>query len=266
MKRLKLYTILIALCGLSACTDERVEEYELLQDCENHFQATSYLVAIKTCTKAAEMGIPKAQWLLANIYQYDLAGNGAQPELAFEWFFKSAEGGNPEAQTLVGNAYLYGSGVNEDFEQAYRWLNKAANNGEAGGEYSLGVMFFEGKGRQKDVSAAISWFKKAANKEHAVSINNLAWIYATSSHKAFRSTKKAQFWAKKLALVEEKTPVFLDTLAAVHASAGEFVEAIKLQNQAIELLPEDIDENKLLEFQKHLESYQSQQPWQESLD
>lgn len=263
MKRLKLFTILTVVWALSACSDERQQEYDLLQDCEAHYQATSYLVAIKTCTKAAEKGIAKAQWLLANIYQYDLTETGAQPELAFKWFLRSAEGGDPRAQTLVGKAYLYGSGVSEDFKQAYQWLNKAAGNGSADAEFSIGFMFYEGKGRQKDVSAAISWFKKAASKEHVISINNLAWIYATSTQKAYQNTQKAQFWAKKLNLVKEKTPMLLDTLAAVHARAGEFAQAIELQNQAIAGLPEDIEEGELLEFQRHLEAYQKQQPWQE---
>lgn len=247
----------------AGCTDNREVERDLLADCENHYQATSYKVAITTCTEAAENGITHAQWLLANIYEYDLTGEGAEPEKAFEWYLKAAEGGHMRAQTLVGESYLRGSGVNEDFQQAYQWLNKAAKSGDPNAEFSIGYMYFAGKGRDKDVSAALSWFRKAATKDHLMSINNLAWIYATSKKKTIRSAKKAMFWAEKLIVDGEDRSIFLDTKAAVYALAGDFIKAVELQNQAIASLPEEVEESQLIEFQQHLESYQQEQTWQE---
>ena len=253
----------LVVCFVSACSDDRVVRQELLEDCVNHYRATSFQVAQKTCLKAAKSDIVEAQWLLANIYEYDLTGQGAEPEKAFQWYLSAAEGGMAEAQTIVGDAYLYARGVAEDFEKAYSWFNKAAQGGDANAEFSIGYMFFTGKGRVKDISSAISWFKKAAHKEHSMSINNLAWIYATSKEAAFLSVKKAQFWAEKLMVDGGDSAVFLDTKAAVYALAGEFSKAIELQHQAIANLPENVEEERLLEFQKHLETYQQNQAWQE---
>jgi len=247
----------------AGCSDDREVERNLLSDCENHFQATSYKVAIKTCTKAANNGITEAQWLLANIYEFDLTGEGAEPEKAFSWYLKAAEGGHMRAQTLVGEAYLHAAGVEENFQEAYQWLSKAARNGDANAEFNIGYMYFAGKGRSKDVSAAISWFRKAATKDHLMSINNLAWIYATSKKGTIRSPKKAMYWAEKLILDGEQRSVFLDTKAAVYALAGDFIKAVELQNEAIANLPEEVEESELIEFQKHLESYQQQQTWEE---
>jgi len=263
MKIFRMMSLLLWLTLVSACSDDKNIERDLLADCENHYRATSYLVAIKTCQKAAELGVAEAQWLLANIYQYDLTGQGADPQQAFYWFLQAAQSGWTDAQTIVGEAFLYGDGVEEDFDQAYSWLIKAADYGDPYAEFTLGYMFLSGKGKAKDISMAISWFKKAASKEHIMSINNLAWIYATSTQKAFRNVKKAQYWANKLSFDGEDRSVFLDTMAAVHALAGDFVQAIELQNKAIASLPEDVEESRLLEFQKHLETYQKNQPWQE---
>ncbi|WP_185964389.1 tetratricopeptide repeat protein [Aliikangiella marina] len=245
------------------CTDEREVEYDLLSDCENHFQATSYKVAVEVCTEAAENGITEAQWLLANIYEFDLTGEGADPDNAFNWYLKAAEGGHMRAQTLVGESYLHATGVTQDFEQAFQWLNKAARNGDPNAEFNIGYMYFAGKGRNKDISAALSWYRKAATKDHLMSINNLAWIYATSKKKTIRSAKKAQYWAEKLVISDDNRSVFLDTKAAAYAIAGDFIKAVELQNEAIANLPEEVEESQLLEFQKHLESYQQEKPWEE---
>ena len=266
MNRKFIFSLAVALSLLVACSDDRQIEYDLMADCENHYRATSYLAALENCESAAEQEIVEAQWLLANIYQFDLANQGAQPELAFQWYLRAAQNGWTDAQTLVGDSYLYANGVNEDFQQAYEWLTKAAKMGDSNAEFSLGFMFLMGKGKAKDVSSAISWFKKAANKDHLMSINKLAWIHATSAHKAFRNVKKAKFWASKLNFESESEdrPIFLDTKAAVHALAGDFVQAIEFQNQAIASLPEDVEESRLVEFQQHLETYQKSEPWKET--
>ena len=94
-----------------------------------------------------------------------------------------------------------------------------------------------------------------------MSINNLAWIYATSSHKAFRDAEQALLWSNKLdakTLAQHQEPsIFLDTKAAAHALAEDFELAINLQIKAISMLPENVEESRLIEFQRHLESYRS---------
>ncbi len=250
---------------LSGCAEDKSVERELLQNCQNHYRATSYKAAMTNCERAAEKGIALAQYLLANIYQYDLAEAGANAELAFKWYTRAAEGGLQEAQTYVGRAYMYGQGVKKDYQEADKWFFKAANNGDVEAQFSLGIMNMEGYGKTLDISAAIAWFRKAAANHHPMSINNLSWIYATSNNQSFRDVKKATYWGEKLSLdlVEEPIDkaVFLDTKAAVSALSGDFDKAIELQSEAIASLPEDFEEERLLEYQNHLESYQQQKPW-----
>lgn len=253
-----LFTIL-----LTGCEDERLVRQSLADDCANHYRAESYKVASRNCLKAAEFGIPYSQWLLANIYYYDLDDSGRDKGTAIPWFEKAAEAGITDAQTFVGESYLFADGVEEDFNKAYRYLKMAASVSDPQAEFNIGMMFYEGKGKNKDISAAVSWLKRAAAQNHPMSINNLAWLHATSANKSYRNAEKALFWATKLPEETQDSSTFLDTKAAAFALAGEFEKAIVAQNKAIEALPEDIDEDMLLDFQKRLEFYQDNKSWTE---
>ncbi len=260
----KLSGFLFLYVVITACSDDKIINHKLLVDCDNHYRAQSYLVALKNCETAAKKNIAQAQWLLAHIYRYDLAALGARPDLAFEWYLKAAEAGLTAAQTFVGESYLYADGVSRNYESAFSWLSKAADNADTQAEFTLGQIYLNGEGRDKDISSAIFWFNKAALKEHSMSINNLAWLYATSAKGGFFNVKKARYWSQKLKDNGLQDPsIIWDTKAAVFAAGGEFDKAIEYQNKAIENLAEDVEESLLIEFQKHLEAYQNQQAWKE---
>jgi len=261
------YVVISIILLLSACSDKQPVGYEQWQDCINHYRAQSYRVASTTCEKAADLGIVRAAWLLGHIYYYDLENKNTTRSQGFQWYLKAAEGGWPEAQTYVGESYMYADGVARDYSEAFNWLNRAALYHDPDAEFAIGMLFYDGKGRPKDISSAISWFKKAAAQQHLMSLNNLAWIHATSRHSAFRNVEKALFWAKRLEINlqnDSQKSIFLDTKAAVHALAQEYELAIILQNKAISLLPENSEESRLLEFQRHLEAYQNNKAWQEN--
>jgi len=254
---------LIATLLLSGCEDERVVRQELMEDCTNHYRAESYKVAAKTCLKAAEYGIAHSQWILANIYYYNRDDAGREKSESLKWFIRAADSGITEAQTFVGEMYLFADGVEEDFKKAYQYFKMAAEKSDPDAEFNIAIMFYEGKGKKQDLSAAISWFKKSAAREHQMSINNLAWLHATSANKSYRNADKAVFWADKLPEDSNGSSTFFDTKAAAYALAGDFKEAVNLQNRAIDNLPEDIEEDLLLEFQERLEAYQGEQAWTE---
>ena len=249
---------------LGGCEDERLVRQTLADDCANHYRAESYKVAARTCLKAAEYGVPYAQWLIANIYYYDLDDTGHQKSDSIKWFVAAADSGITQSQTFVGESYLFADGVEEDFKKAYHYLKLAADVADPQAEYNIAMMFYDGKGRNKDVSAAISWLKRAAAKNHTMSINNLAWVHATNPHKTYRNAEKAMFWADKLPKDADDSSTFLDTKAAAYALAGNFEEAIRMQYKAIEALPEDTEEDMLLEFQTRLEFYQDNRAWTEN--
>ncbi|MBV1910741.1 MAG: sel1 repeat family protein [Kangiellaceae bacterium] len=259
---LRLVGITFVLVGCSQ--DQRVPSD--MEDCYNHYKAESYLVALEACEFAAAAGEAHAQWLLGQMFRFGLLQKeGEKPEKAFDWYLMAAKQGHVAAMREVGIAYLYENGVSLSYKDAHIWLLKSANQNDTVATFTMGYMFFEGKGREKDLGAAISWFKRSAASQHAMSINNLAWIYATSDEPAYSSIKKAKFWLNKMESKLFEVPMFIDTKAAVMAAQEKFELAVTLQNEAIAKLPDDISESELLEYQQHLESYLIQQPWKESL-
>ena len=91
--------------------------------------------------------------------------------------------------------------------------------------------------------------------------NSLAWLLATCPSDAQRNGVRAvELATKAVELAKAAGESFLnelDTLAAAHAEAGHFDEAVKLQQQAVALAPND---NKA-DFESRLKLFQAGQPY-----
>ena len=75
----------------------------------------------------------------------------------------------------------------------------------------------------------------ASGSRDAEVYNTLAWILATSPQDALRNAPRAKELALTACeLTRYQEPNFVDTLAAAHAEAGEFAEAIRLQQKALD--------------------------------
>lgn len=254
---------LLFIAALIVGCQSEPEETTALQHCYNHFKAESYKVAQTECSAAANDGEVEAQWLLAQMYRYALIADDPQLTKAFEWYRKAAESGHVESMRELGIGLLNGEGVEVDYQGAYLWLKKAANKQDTSAEFSMGLLFFEGKGREKDLGSAINWFQRAAVKKHIMSINNLAWIFATSNQRSFFNPKKANYWIGQMEVEHFDIPMFLDTKAAVHAAQNDFDLAIETQKAVISKLDDSFDNEQIEVFQSHLQSYEQGKAWRE---
>jgi len=93
--------------------------------------------------------------------------------------------------------------------------------------------------------------------------NALAWILATSPQDSLRNATRAKELALTACeLTRYRNPNIVDTLAAAHAEAGEFEDAVRLQKQAIESA--DFDQRFLKEGRDRLALYEAGRPYRES--
>lgn len=130
--------------------------------CAQHSQPDS-LDDERCLWRAAEDGVPEAQFWLGVAFDQNLWFGVTDEIKALYWFRKSAEGDNPDAQAELGRHCETGDGVEQDFAQAAYWYRRAAEHvpdlGGAGqGRNQLGILYLEGKGVPRDYLMADMWF------------------------------------------------------------------------------------------------------------
>ena len=98
------------------------------------------------------------------------------------------------------------------------------------------------------------------NQEYDNLLNNLAWVLSTSPVDDVRDGKRAVELALKACEVSNyEKPHILSTLAAAYAESGDFKNAVKWANKAVEIGRDDIQE----QLEDELKSYSKKKPWRE---
>lgn len=104
--------------------------------------------------------------------------------------------------------------------------------------------------------------KLTPNNEWA--LNGLAWSLATHKDTEFRDGTVAVKMAEKALAVSENKTLILDTLAGAYAETGQFDKAVQLQRKAIAgARAKQEYQEYLVDFQKHLDSYLTNQAWRD---
>ena len=113
-----------------------------------------------------------------------------------------------------------------------------------------------------DFGRAIADYERAIELDasYVDALNGLAWLLATCSDSNFRDGRRAvELAAKACELTKWKDAASIDTLAAAYAEAADFENAVKMQQQAIDLAE---DEQKS-RYQARLALYERGQPFRE---
>jgi len=232
--------------------------------------------------RAADLGHPAAQDNYARCLTFGL-GVEIDRAAAFTWYRRAAWQGSPSAQLGLGIAYLSGSGIDKDLATAFQWIEKSAAQDHTPALAELGIIYLSGEEVPRDFEAAISWLERAAANGDPWSANNLAWLYATCEEEAFLDAEKALANADiAIDLAEanygEVPAEIADTVAAAHARAANWPEALRWQQSAIDSLnarleaaqAEDGDEGQyktnLEDFKVRLQLYRDEKPYVERPD
>ena len=167
---------------------------------------------------------------------------------------KQSESRNPKFYNNRGIAY----GEKGQYDQAISDFSKAIEiNAGYDKAYNNRGIVYRLKGQYDQ---AISDFNKAIeiNPRDAQTYNNLAWLLATAKEPRVRNGQKAvELALRACELSEWKNPGYLDTLAASYARVGDFGNATKWQEKALQIF----EEGKKAEAQKRLNLYQEHRPW-----
>lgn len=91
--------------------------------------------------------------------------------------------------------------------------------------------------QKSDEHNALRAFERAIQlkSRNGGAYNSAAWILSTSKDNSLRDGKRALEWAREACqMTAWQDPSFIDTLAAAHAEVGEFDEAVKQQQRALD--------------------------------
>jgi localization factor PodJL len=102
----------------------------------------------------------------------------AKDRTGLESMRKAANLGLPRAQFYLAKLYEAGEGgVRKDMIEARRWTERAATAGEPGAMHNLALYYYKGDGGERNSTKAASWFRRAADLNLVDSQFNLAQLY-----------------------------------------------------------------------------------------
>jgi tetratricopeptide (TPR) repeat protein len=104
-------------------------------------------------------------------------------------------------------------------------------------------------------------FREASDFGDAQTLNGLAWQLAAGPDPKLRDGPSAVVLAEKaVAGPNRKDPMLLDTLAAAYAEAGQFTNAIRVQQEAIALLKNEPEKK---DYASRLKLYENNSPYRD---
>ncbi len=174
--------------------------------------------------------------------------------------------GNLDARRSLVDVLLKAGKMDQAVDFCRQWLKERPGNPDAR------LKLAEALESRGDIAGCIREFRAllADHPDHAVAANNLAWRLATCPREDIRDGARAVELAR---IACEKTdfesPIFIDTLAAACAEAGQFDQAVRRQRQALDVirrlghkkLSARRQEETIREYESRLRLYESGRPY-----
>jgi tetratricopeptide (TPR) repeat protein len=147
--------------------------------------------------------------------------------------------------------------VNEAIDHSEKALEIRPNDADAQNNLGLAML------QTGETKRAVAHLEKALeiNPGHMNAEVNLAWVLATSPDGSLRNGARAvQLSEDVINRAGHPNAIVLRTIAAAYAESGRFNDAIAAAQQAIEIAKTTGNEGLILDLQRSIAAYQSNQP------
>jgi localization factor PodJL len=108
--------------------------------------------------KAANLGQPKAQFLLAKMAEMGEGGVRKDLAEARRWYERAAQGGDPSAMHNIALFAYRGDGGDKNLTTAANWFRKAAETGLVDSQFNLAQLYENGRGVAQNPAEAYRWY------------------------------------------------------------------------------------------------------------
>lgn len=223
-----------------------------------HIAAGQYERAVADLDEAIRLD-PK--FIAARISRATAIRFNGEPQQALAEFDRIVDMAPDNADAWIGRGEAYFDGGNvekaiADYDNAIRLDRRRAGLWRARGDAQL---------KKGDFGRAIADYDEALSleRDNAPELNALAWLQATSRESRLRDGVKAVTLAERAVRLDEGNALYRDTLAAAHAEAGHFIDAVREQERAVRMLRDAGEAKVLAEAQARLELYRQGRPYRE---
>jgi tetratricopeptide (TPR) repeat protein len=169
------------------------------------------------------------------------------------------------ANFVLANSYYH----IKDYKNAIKHFNRVL---ELKPDYELAYFLLSQshitKGNQSEAKQILE--KGLKQRPNSLSLmQSLSWLLSTSTSDQLRDGQRAIILGERAVdFTEGKNHNYLDTLAAAYAELGQYDNAVKSEEKAINILtnssiPNTLNDSLLSEYQERLSSYKTKKPWRE---
>lgn len=151
--------------------------------------------------RAANLGLPVAQFYLAKLYESGSSGLKKDPLEARRWTERAAQGGDSKAMHNLGLYYFEGVGGAKNPIIAATWFRRAAEAGLQDSQYNLARLYEQGYGVARNAPEAYKWYliaaqggdaeAKASADRMRATLSQDSQLAAQRSASAFRAVRTA---------------------------------------------------------------------------
>lgn len=202
--------------------DAELLRYEAENSLDMNFKEKKYQEAKPIYEYLAENGDPMAQFILGDIYDRALTGQGDH-EKGFYWIKEAADNGNIDAILRTAINYQIGNGTKINTINAKKYYLEAANLNSPEAKSALGMIFID----EKDIHQGLIYLKEAAEQSNVLAQFKLGLIYCEGEIVEKDYQQCNGYW-KKAADQGQRDSIF-NYAVNMHQGFGEYNidEAIK---------------------------------------